>query len=137
MASCSSTVLILAVPALVFVACLLIGVAAYVFVSPVGEPINNKNKNRQNYYLTISSSLCMSSNEGRGTVGVVSSPVELETMRSLVKCVYYVLLLAASFLLGEVSLLLSSSSSLRLSLILLLCVSFRLEQQLLLPNINH
>ena len=46
MASCSSTVLILAVPALVFVACLLIGVAAYVFVSPVGEPINNKNKNR-------------------------------------------------------------------------------------------
>lgn len=79
----------------------------------------------------------MSSNEGRGTVGVVSSPVELKTMRSLVKCVYYVLLLAASSLLGEVSLPLSSSSSLRLSLILLLCASFQLEQQLLLPNINH
>ena len=57
MASCSSTVLILAVPALVFVACLLIGVAAYVFVSPVGEPINNKNKNRQkllSYYFLFS-----------------------------------------------------------------------------------
>ena len=46
MASCSSTVSILAVPALVFAACLLIGVAAYVSVSPVGEPIDNKNNNR-------------------------------------------------------------------------------------------
>ena len=46
MASCSSTELILVIPALVFVACLLTGVAAYVFVSPAGEPIKNKNKNK-------------------------------------------------------------------------------------------
>ena len=57
MASCSSTVSILAAPALVFVACLLTGVAAYASVSPVGEPINNRNNNRLkllSYYFLFS-----------------------------------------------------------------------------------